>query len=164
MENLRLENMQVIFKNFGGQKGPYNAEGIRTFSVVINDLEYAEQLLDLGWALKPLKNEDEEIDAYHLPVKINYASRQPPRIYKVSMINNASLLLDDRNVEMLDLLPIEYADLIVSPYKWEVRGETGIKAYLQTMYVVIEENELDIKWANVRAMQPEPDYPEEPPF
>ena len=149
MERLRLEDVKIIFKNFRGVKGPYNEAGVRTFSVVVDDLELASQLTSEGWALKPLKNEDGDIDAYHLPVKINYDSRQPPRIYKVSLTSQGQLPLDERTIDMLDYLPIDYADIIVNPYEWEVRGETGIKAYCQTMYVVIEENELDIKWANL---------------
>ncbi len=154
MERLKLEGVAVIFKNFRGEKGTYNEEGVRTFSVVIEDLEQATDLIIQGWALKPLKNEDGEVEAYHLPVKVNYASRQPPRIYKISMVNNAQLPLDDKTIDMLDYLPIDYVDLIVNPYSWEVRGETGIKAYCQTMYVVIEENALDIKWANLANNNP----------
>lgn len=164
MERLRLENVRIIFKNFRGEKGPYNEAGVRTFSVVVDDIDHALSLIDDGWALKPLRNEEEEVEAYHLPVKINYASRQPPRIYKVSMVHQGQIPLDERTIDMLDYLPIDYADLIVNPYRWEVRGETGIKAYVQTMYVVIEENELDIKWANIPSMEQEREYPEEPPF
>jgi len=149
MDRLRLENSKVIFKNFRGEKGPYNEAGVRTFSVVIDDLVLAQSLIVDGWALKELKNEDGEVDAYHLPVKVNYDSRQPPRIYKISLTKGGQLPLDEKTVDMLDYLPIDYADIIVNPYQWEVRGETGVKAYCHTMYVVIEENELDIKWANV---------------
>ena len=148
MERLILEESKIIFKNFRGEKGMYNEAGVRTFSVVIDDLELAKNCLAEGWALKPLKNEEGDVDAYHLPVKINYDARQPPRIYKVSSSTKGQLLLDERTVEMLDYLPIEFADVIVNPYEWEVRGESGIKAYCQTMYIVIEENELDLKWAN----------------
>ena len=149
MERLRLENVKIIFKNFRGEKTPYNERGSRTFSVVIDDKGFATDLLAIGWALKPLKNEDGEVDAYHIPVKVNYASRQPPRIYKVSMTTHGQLPLDERTIDMLDYLPIDYVDIILNPYEWEVTGNTGVKAYCQTMYVVIEENELDIKWANL---------------
>jgi hypothetical protein len=166
MERLRLEDVKIIFKNFRGEKGPYNEAGVRSFSVVVDDPKFAADLIDEGWALKPLKNEEGDIDAYHLPVKVNYVSRQPPRIYKVSMSNKGQFPLDERTVDMLDYLPIDYADVILNPYQWEVRGESGVKAYCQTMYVVIEENELDIKWANLSAdPHPSPrEYPEEPPF
>lgn len=164
MERLRLEGVRVIFKNFRGEKGPYNEAGVRTFSIVIDEVPLAQSLIEEGWALKELKDEDGNIEAYHLPVKINYAARQPPRIYKVSMVHQGQLPLDEKTIDMLDYLPIDYVDIIVNPYRWEVRGETGIKAYVQTMYVVIEENELDIKWANMPAMEPQGDYPEEAPF
>lgn len=166
MERLRLEDVKIIFKNFRGVKGPYNEAGVRTFSVVIDDLELAKDLAGEGWALKPLKNEEGDIDAFHLPVKINYDSRQPPRIYKVSLTRQGQLPLDEKTIDMLDYLPIDYADVIVNPYQWEVRGESGVKAYCQTMYVIIEENELDVKWANMPAMAepPSKEYPEEPPF
>ncbi len=154
MERLKLEGATVIFKNFRGEKGTYNEEGVRTFSEVIQDLEHAAELIAQGWAVKPLKNEEGDIEAYHLPVKVNYDSRQPPRIYKISMVNNAQLALDVKTIDMLDYLPIDYVDLIVNPYSWEVRGESGIKAYCQTMYVVIEENALDIKWANLASNLP----------
>lgn len=148
MERLRLDEMPVIFKNFSGAKGPYNEAGVRTFSILVEDLSHADRLLEEGWALKPLKNEDGEIDAFHLPVKINYNSRQTPRIYKVSMSNRRRILLGETTVDILDHVPIEKADVIVNPYAWEVQGDTGIKAYCQTMYVVIAEDDLDIKWAD----------------
>ncbi len=166
MDRLRLEDVKIIFKNFRGEKGPYNEAGVRTFSIVVDDLDQAAELIIMGWALKPLKNEEGDVDAYHLPVKINYDSRQPPRIYKVSLTRQGQLPLDERTIDMLDYLPIDYADVIVNPYEWDVRGETGVKAYCQTMYVVIEENELDIKWANMPSAPnvPPRDDPEEVPF
>jgi len=157
MERLRLEGVKIIFKNFRGEKGQFNEAGNRNFSVLIDDLELAGNLIVYGWALKPLMSEEEGVvDAYHLPVKVNYASRFPPRIYKVTMSTNRQLPLDEKTIDMLDYLPIDYVDIILNPYEWEVRGETGVKAYLQTMYVVIEEDELDIKWANLAPFDPDP--------
>lgn len=155
MERLRLENVQIIFKNFRGEKGPYNDTGNRNFSVLVDNLDLASDLIKEGWNLKPLKNEDGDIDAYHLPVKINYEGRIPPRIYKVTISTGSQLQLDIKTIDMLDYLPIDYADIIINPYRWEVRGESGVKAYVQTMYVVIEENELDIKWANLPPFEPD---------
>lgn len=156
MERLRLEGVKVIFKNFRGEKGTYNEAGVRSFSILIDDMDMAAELIVDGWALKPLRNEEEEVDAYHLPVKVNYSGRTLPRIYKVTLSTGGQLQLDEKTIDMLDYLPIDYIDVILNPYQWEVRGETGVKAYIQTAYVVIEENELDIKWANLPPFEVDP--------
>lgn len=159
LDRLDLEGYRILWPNFRGEKGTYNEAGVRGFSVLIDDLGQAKELLNMGWALKPLKNEEGNIDAYHLPVKVNYNSRQPPRIYKVSTVHKRAIPLDERTIDMLDLLPIESADIIINPYHWDVNDKTGIKAYVQVMYVVIEENHLDTKWAEYTAEPPpfEPD-------
>lgn len=157
MERLTLENVRVIFRNFSGASGQFNAEGNRVFSVVIEDLDYAKTLISEGWALKELKNEDGVVDAYQLPVKLNYGSGMPPRVYKVSLTGRNQVLLNEETIGMLDYLPIDYVDVVLNPYRWTVRGETGIKAYCQSMYVVIEESALDVKWANFMSTPFDPD-------
>ena len=147
MQPLRIDERPIIFKNFAGAEQTYNAAGDRNFSVLFEDLDEAGTLITLGWNLRPLKDEEGEIYAYHLPVKLNYKSRRPPQVYKVTLSDRKSVSLVENVVEILDALPIEYADLMLNPYEWNVRGETGVKAYLQTGYFVIEESELDMKWA-----------------
>lgn len=151
MDKLQLEGVRVIHANFRGEERQYNPPGNRVFSVLVEDMDLAVQLITDGWKLKPLYNRDEEgeIDAYFLPVKINYESHFPPRIYKVTQSTGQTLLLTEETIDMLDFLPIDFVDIIINPYRWTVREETGIKAYVQTMYVVIEENALDIKYANL---------------
>lgn len=151
MERLQLEGVRIIHKNFRGEERQYNPPGSRVFSIIVEDLSYGQQMIDEGWKFKPLYNRDEEgvLDAYFLPVKINYNSHFPPRIYRVSPSTGQTLLLNEETVDMLDFLPIEFADIIVNPHRWTVNENTGIKAYVQTMYVTIEENELDIKYARL---------------
>ena len=57
--------------------------------------------------------------------------------------------LDESTVEMLDWADITNVDLIVRPYEWSVSGKTGIKAYLQSIYVTVEEDELERKYSEL---------------
>jgi hypothetical protein len=49
---------------------------------------------------------------------------------------------------MLDWADIKSSDLICRAYEWDVNGKTGIKAYLQSLFVTIEEDYLDRKYSN----------------
>lgn len=149
IDKIYLRDQQIIFPNFGGRASRYNAEGVRTFSVLIEDLELAQSLADDGWNIKPLFDKDEESErpsAYHLPVRINMDSRRPPRIYKITEEPKSKTLLAPENLFILDSLPIESADMELNPYYWDVQGNTGIKAYCNALYVVIEHSPLDERW------------------
>jgi hypothetical protein len=57
--------------------------------------------------------------------------------------------LHEDEVEILDWADIQMTDLIVRPYEWAVNGKTGIKAYLQSIFVTIQEDELELKYADI---------------
>lgn len=148
---LTLEGVGVIFANFAGNKGRFNAEGVRSFNVVLRDLKLAEELIQEGWAFKPLYDRDDEdvISAYHLNVKVNFESRYPPRVFKISPILNRKTQLGPDTVEMLDYLAIQEADLTLNGYAWEINNKSGVKAYLTEGFFVVRESELDIKYADL---------------
>ena len=142
-----MEDMQIIFRNFAGKEGRFNKEGDRNFSVKLDD-DIAERMVKDDWNIKWLKpredDEDQHAQAY-LPVSMKFDRGRPPRIVMVTSRGRTNLGEDE--VEMLDWVDIKSVDLIVRPYTWSVNGAVGVKAYLKTMFVTIEEDALERKYA-----------------
>jgi len=55
--------------------------------------------------------------------------------------------LDEASVEVLDWADFKTVDLIARGYEWSVNGKSGVKAYLQSMFITIEEDALERKYA-----------------
>lgn len=144
-----MEGVRIIFRNFAGKEGQYNREGDRNFAVLLDD-PVANAMAEDGWNIKWLKpREDDEDDATpqaYLPVSVNFKGR-PPRIVLITSRGRTNL--DEDTVETLDWVDILNVDLIVRPYEWTVNGKSGIKAYLQSIYVTIEEDPLEIKYSEL---------------
>lgn len=146
-----MEDVRIIFRNFSGKEGPYNREGDRNFSVLLDD-RIAKQLHKDGWLvkeLKPREDDEEQVGQPYLPVTVGYKIR-PPRVVLVT--SRGRTHLGEEEIGMLDWADIEHIDLIVNPSHWTVNGKTGIKAYLQSLYVTINEDALELKYADIDEM------------
>lgn len=139
-----IEGAQILFRNFAGQEGPFNAAGDRNFCVII-DQEDAERMLNDGWNIKYLDAREEgEPDVPYIQVRVNFKQR-PPRVVMLTSTSRQSL--NEDMVETLDWANIQNADLICRGYEWEVQGKKGVKAYLQSLFITIEEDALERKYA-----------------
>ena len=136
-ENIVIENARLIFKNFAGEESKFNRKGNRNFCVVL-DGETADDLRDMGWNIKALKpRDDEDEPTYYLQVTVAFGNF-PPKVIMIA--GKTKTLLNEDTIDTLDDAEIKNVDIVIRPYVWEMGGNSGIKAYLKTMYVTIEQD------------------------
>ena len=146
MPPLYLEDVEILFKNFSGKEGMYNAAGQKNFSVLFRDLDVARQLENDGWTMRYWTPKDSDVELAHLAVKIKY-NEPPPRVFMLRA--SGKLALDESTVEMLDWVKVTAVDVVLNPHHYDVHGTTGVTAYLKTMYATIFEDQFDLKHADV---------------
>ena len=155
IDDLIVEDARIVFRpNFSGREERYNRAGDRNFCIAIDDPVMAQRLTDDGWNIRikePVNEGDEAL--YYLQVAVRF-DNFPPKVTMMTQRNRKGTILDEESIEALDYADIRNVDLIIHPSFWEVSGKSGIKAYLKTMYVTIEEDVFAAKYA-------ESEHPEE---
>lgn len=146
IENIKIENARIVFRNLSGKPDKFNSlGGKRSFSVVIEDPEFANELKREGWNIKQFNQspDSDEEPAHFISVKVSY-NNIPPHIYLCTSKNKT--LLNEDTVGQLDYAEISNVDIVITPYQYEMNGRSGISAYVKTMYVTVVEDEFASKY------------------
>lgn len=147
MNNLTIENAKIGFRNFSGKPGQFNPAGMRNFCIFL-DKDIADDLKKDGWNVKELKAREEGDEPQpYLQVAVRF-DNIPPNIVIVGA--NGKSRIDESEVGMLDWAEIENVDLTLTPYEYDFNGNKGIKAYLKKMYVILELDPLEAKYADIK--------------
>lgn len=133
---LDIKDARIVNKNFAGIEKQYNPAGTRTFCVILDNPEEAQELSDQGWNIRILKPTDEFPDGgYMLPVEARFGD-YPPVIW-VRKGDGAPVQLEEAAVGELDRMWITKASMRVSGSEW---APGKIKAYLRELYADLEVN------------------------
>lgn len=148
VENVTFTGVKIGFRNFSGEEGRYNRKGARNFCVFL-DPDSAESLKRDGWNVKQTKENPKVEDwepLYYIKVNVNFNGPRPPKI--ALLTSRGKTYLTEDTVNVLDYANIKNVDFIMVPYHYEIVDTSGISAYLKTMFVEIEEDELEEKYAD----------------
>lgn len=144
-ENVMMEGVVLLFRNFEGREDKFNDKGKRNFSVVLSP-DIATAMANDNWNIRTIEaREDGDEPTFLLPVSLRYDIK-PPHV--VSIAGDKRTNLNEETVGSLDHVDIKNCDLVVRPYFWTMpSGKSGIKAYLKTMFVTIDQDELERKYS-----------------
>lgn len=146
-----LENVKIMggsYKNFSGRKSEYNRLGFRTFCLIIDNPEFAEQLRNDGWNVKiRAPKEEGELPVQYLQVKLSFTndeSNTSGNVFKdpaVKRVCDGTITdLNCNTTAQLDDDEILYVDVRLRPSYWSVRGSTGYTGYVKELYAIVEES------------------------
>lgn len=144
-EEIKLEGVRLIWRNFAGEEKPFNAAGKRNFAIPLEE-ELAKELAAIGWNVKEKEKDGEML--YHLPVTVKFG-KKPPRLFMITKSKNKRTPLDEDTAMLLDVAEFENVDVILRPYNWDVQGKQGVSAYLKTLFATIREDELELKYDHI---------------
>lgn len=132
-----IEDARMIWTNFAGKEGDYNAEGRRNFNLVLDE-QSANELLADGFNVKYKEPKAEGVDPiWTLKVNLNCKGYNPP---DVQIKNDHGIRkLDEESVAILDFASIEKCFVRFSPYHFK----DNVSAYLQTLLATIHESEYE---------------------
>jgi hypothetical protein len=146
-DELTLRDIRIIYKNFAGRGGKFNAEGKRNFGIPLEEAQ-AIALHEAGWAVKERIKESGD-HMYHLPVTVKMDGRRPPKIFLITMSENRRAQMTEENTFLVDDLEFDRIDVTLRPFNYDVNGNLGVAAYLKIFMGALHEDELELEYAHI---------------
>lgn len=139
-----IEDAKLAFRNFSGNETDYNRAGDRNFLVILPE-DVAVEMLKDGWNVKRFKDDEEGNpgDPY-IQVSLKF-NKFPPKVVMITSVGRT--ILNEDTIGSLDWADVLNVDLIARGYEWSVREKSGTKAYLKSLYITINEDPLERKYA-----------------
>lgn len=184
---IHIDNAIITSKNFSGvekrnprnPKQVVNSKGNRNFSIILN--EAGADLLS-NYRIKgegekafkiqvklPAPDAEDQTPKIYMSIKVSYHYDQDgkgmwfnPDINQYS--SKGKTKKTEKNVDSIDDVYIDKADLIFSARPYDVNGKVGLAADLRKLNYLIKEDDLDSKWDQTYTTDDPTDMVEEMPF
>lgn len=149
---INITNSKIVFRNLAGKPTKFNSRGgVRDFAVVLDNYDDVESLINMGFSVKYFNKKNEnDPDVPFLKVKVNFRYNEEgelmsPHIYVIN--NGQKVLIKPETAEIVDRADIAYCDMVIRPFAYNnINGRSGVSAYLDKMFVNIEEDEIEKKY------------------
>lgn len=146
-----FENAAIDYRNFEGRAGRFNDEGAKSFALILPE-DFVDEAFRDGWNVKRKRAPG---DSDHGPrtgppyvaVHVGFKIR-PPRMVMITETTRKRNPLEEDTCFAIDYANVKFADVTVRPRQYDINGRKGIKIWLDTIYVMIRENYLDLKYAD----------------
>lgn len=147
IDELELENINVkwAFSHFDGREDTFNAPGEHNFQIILPE-ELVPKLIEDGWNVREMAPYEEgDPPEFLLKVKISY-KYEPPKIYLLK--GNRKFRADERDLADIRRDTCERIDVILTPSRWVVGGNSGITAYVKELYAQVKESRFSAMYAD----------------
>lgn len=140
---VRVKHAKVFFPNFSDIEN----DGKRSFCLSVPE-DIASDLASIGWNIKEDTYHDES--EYYLNVAVSYKVKSP-MIFLV--MNGYKQVLTEESIWILDDYiksgQVEDTDIRFVPSYWSRAGRSGIKGYLDKMYIFVRPDDMDDEYADI---------------
>lgn len=147
---LQLEDCTLgrgSYRNFAGERTPYNKSGKRTFVIFCTENE-GLTLQNKGWYVRWREPRNDEDDRMALLTPECRFDKYPPKIKLIT--GNNHTLLDETNISILDTADISRCDLLISPFTWEDdNGKKWYKGFVHAMYVTLQDDDFGGRYSDL---------------
>lgn len=156
LERAWLEGVEIRWRNFKGEVSDFNPMGKRQFAVMLDE-QQADQMAADGWNVKFTKPKDpEEEPEPYIRVEVSYKNAderggRAPQVYLVAPptkdgVPPKTTELPREMLRIADQVDVHHADVLLEPYRWDVQGNQGVKAYLYTIGIAIKLDPFMVKY------------------
>ena len=144
-----IRDAKLRFKNFSGRGNDTNREGNRCFAVVIDNIDFYNELVARGWNLSTWEKggmhpepfsemEDGSVCLPFTNVNLNFHGNFPPTVIEYTKENVRGRKVPEAEVGELDMSYLENVKLLLNPSHWKTASGEGTKGYVEELRCTID--------------------------